>query len=332
MELLILINRAETQADVIAASDAHSVALGRRARVIGPGEVHLGIPYEVWLEHKDGSVDLTPPDRVPPRARATEALPARVPPPARTVTPPVVPDIAIGAVLDAGFQLMRRAPVPLLGVAVVLQLPPLLLATALENAPVSPSAWSLVLPMFAWSTLVQAMVVVALSQAYHGSMPHVLDGLRITARRSGPVIAASLLSGLLVILGMIVFIVPGLILMCRYFAVVPVVVLEGRGAWASLGRSGALAKGAGWSIFATIGLLQILTYIIGLGFDNVQRAGGLLASGAAAAQLVASTFLMVLSASVITALYYRLRVSKEGYDLQLLTDALDRQEPALAPA
>lgn len=58
MELLILLNRAVTHAEVAAAPEDRPRRWPPRARVIRPGESYLGLPYDAPRACKDQRVDL----------------------------------------------------------------------------------------------------------------------------------------------------------------------------------------------------------------------------------------------------------------------------------
>jgi hypothetical protein len=316
MELLILLNRAQTHADVIAAADAHAVPMGARARVIGPGESHLGIEYDVWLQHKDRTMDLF---------GAVQSAASRGPAPAPAPEP-----IRISAVLDGGFQLIRRSAVLMVALAAVWQCGLVLLGAVVAKQGAFGATVTFVTLALAWYGVVQATLITVASRAYHGTRPGLASVLREAARRTPAVVGGLVLAWSLVMLGLLFFIIPGLILMCRYYVVPAVVVLEGRGPWKALGRSGSLSEGNGGTIFMLAVLLEILATFITFGAQGLQSAGGIGASIATAASLVAGSFMFMLKAAVLTAFYYALRVSREAYDLELLADRLPAPEPVPA--
>lgn len=330
MELLILSNSAGTHADVVRASDHRTVPQGSRARVIGPGESYLGVSYEAWRDQLEQSVDLLV---MTSRTAGTPSARGHLGRPLAAGSRPDQPvNVVIGAVLDTAFQLIRRGALPLVALTAVLQIAPTLLAPELQRSP--STLWNLLWLGIGvvYAFLLQALIIVVLSEAYHGRKPNLLHAVRKVGRRGGAVIAAGLLVLLLVSLGSLALLVPGLILMCRYVAVPAVVLLEDGNPWKALGRSGALAEGAGWSIFATFGILQILSYFIRFGVKTVTVHGELPAALANAVILAANTFSMVLAAAVATAWYYALRVSREGYDVEMVMNALPGAGPVPAPA
>jgi hypothetical protein len=81
-------------------------------------------------------------------------------------------------------------------------------------------------------------------------------------------IVAGLLAGLGIALGLILLIVPGLFLLTIWSLIVPTIVLEGKSAGESFGRSRELVKGHGWQVFGviviTIGAVIVASIIVGL--------------------------------------------------------------------
>jgi hypothetical protein len=74
--------------------------------------------------------------------------------------------------------------------------------------------------------------------------------------RVGPrlpaLIAAGVLAAIGIVIGFILFIVPGLFLLTRWCLIVPAIVLEQKGAGDSFGRSNDLVKGASWPVLGVI--------------------------------------------------------------------------------
>jgi hypothetical protein len=90
-----------------------------------------------------------------------------------------------------------------------------------------------------------------------------------TFRRVQPklwtIVGAGLLAGLGIAAGFIVFIIPGLILLTWWCLIVPSIVLEGKPAMESFGRSRELVRGNGWNVFGVI----VLTILIVIAFSIV---------------------------------------------------------------
>ena len=130
-----------------------------------------------------------------------------------------------------------------------------------------------------------------------------------------PLVVAGLLAGLGIALGFMLFIVPGLILLTIWAVIGPVI--ERTSALESFGRSRALVRGHGWTVFAIVlitGLLSsIASSILQTAFSFLPRFLEILVGGTIAQAVVAP-----LMAIAIALTYFRLREAQE--------------EPAAVPA
>lgn len=88
----------------------------------------------------------------------------------------------------------------------------------------------------------------------------IADTFRKVQPRLPAIIAAGLLAGLGIALGFVLLIIPGLFLLTIWSMIVPAIVLEGKSAGESFGRSRELVRGNGWSVFGVI-VLAILVVI-----------------------------------------------------------------------
>jgi hypothetical protein len=121
-----------------------------------------------------------------------------------------------------------------------------------------------------------------------------------------PLVVAGLLAGLGIAVGFMLFLVPGLILLTIWAVIGPVIVLEGTGALESFGRSRALVRGHGWTVFAIVlitGLLSsIASSILQTAFSFLPRFLEILIGGTIAQAVVAP-----LMAIAIALTYFGLR-------------------------
>ena len=81
-------------------------------------------------------------------------------------------------------------------------------------------------------------------------------------------IVAGLLAGLGIALGFVLLIVPGLFLLTIWSLIVPSIVIEGKSAGESFGRSRELVRGNGWQVFGviviTIGVLIVASIVVSI--------------------------------------------------------------------
>ncbi len=75
-------------------------------------------------------------------------------------------------------------------------------------------------------------------------------------------------------------------------------------------------------------MLELFGFLVRRSVDPLERAGGVLGSVSVGVGFAGGAFLTVLSAAVITSVYYALRVAKEGYDIELLAAGPDSPAPA----
>ena len=140
-------------------------------------------------------------------------------------------------------------------------------------------------------------------------------------------------------LGLILFIIPGIIMMCRYSLAVPAAVLERLKTKDALKRSKFLSQGSGGRVLLIYFLMLILIWGISIGFGWV--LGMAIGAQALRQNLVArliQQFMGVIIGSAVgpvmtiafALLYYDQRVRKEAFDLEHMMSAL--QSPATASA
>lgn len=80
----------------------------------------------------------------------------------------------------------------------------------------------------------------------------------------GKLLGAGILAGLAIVVGLLLFIVPGLYLMTIWSVLIPVIVLEGRGVMEAFGRSRQLVRGNGWNVFGVIILTIVILIVVSI--------------------------------------------------------------------
>jgi hypothetical protein len=156
-------------------------------------------------------------------------------------------------------------------------------------------------------TLYQGMVV--------GLVRDVKDGRRDSSVRELfgyatpvllPLIAAGLLSGIGIGLGMVALIVPGLILLTIWAVIAPAIVIERHGVFAAFSRSRQLVRGSGWPVFGVIIVAFVISFVGAIVFSSIAASisdGPLVRIVFSA---LASTITAPIGALVAGVLYYRL--------------------------
>jgi hypothetical protein len=119
----------------------------------------------------------------------------------------------------------------------------------------------------------QGALVLAVDDVRDGradlSLTQTLD--RVTPHL-GTLVAAGLLAGIAIAIGLVLLIVPGLYLMTIWLLIVPAIMLENRGVGDSFGRSHELVRGYGWSVFGVIVLTVLIFIGVGIVFGFLDSA------------------------------------------------------------
>jgi hypothetical protein len=241
---------------------------------------------------------------------------------------------SVSELVDAAFALYRQNSAQYI-VAAAIGYGPLLVLQLLFADPAASmttgSAVGVLLLQLA-SVLTYALVTGLVSQLgsqyYLGETTDIGAVLRHVIRRVPAIVAASVMRGILYLIGFICLIVGAFYVAARYFAVTTVVVLEDKNAVDAFTRSSELSKGRKRHILNTLILVYVIYFILSTGVT--------LAAGITGSRILT---LIVISVFTITAypiigltemlLYYDARIRGEGFDLEQITRALDAQ-PATA--
>ena len=230
--------------------------------------------------------------------------------------------------LDASFQVVRARFWELALVALIITGP----ALALELV-----ASEDMLPLAQWlenflGNYVTAASVIIVSDAYLGREADIRGALSRTGRRAGSIFGAAWMRGLMIGIGILLCVVPGIIAMIVTFAMPMAVMLEGATASAAFDRSRALARDQWGRITLAYVLAFLLAFIAAIGLGVVvELAGGPEIVGRLV-EMLSSVLFAPLVAVVGTLLYYDLRIRKEGFDIEMLAAELGSLGPAEPPA
>jgi len=245
------------------------------------------------------------------------------------VTPALRP-LSLGEVLDVSFGLYRSLFAPLLVIAVICQSLPMALGVYIgaSGALFVNLALSLVYGVLAviLGSLGVAASTFVVSDAYLGRETSASVALHRAVSLLGRLVVISLLSSLLIGIGFMLLIVPGVILLSGLILSTVVAVLETTpSATAAMGRSWELTGGFRGKVLLTllVAFLLLLVPSIALGgIGAVFGAEGPFALLLLALESILQIFIYPFVYVVMTVLYYDLRVRKEGFDLELLASAL----------
>jgi uncharacterized membrane protein len=184
------------------------------------------------------------------------------------------------------------------------------------------------------SILVQAATTRIYSESYRGGSMSAGDALRHGMSRLPGMLGLTLLTTIGTFLGIILCIAPGVWLYAAWGVAPAALIAEPTSATKALGRSFNLVKGNWWRVFGLLVLAAVLVGVITGAVTAPLQIGATFGSGFAdnpefvfsGAYLALNTLVtgvvtaitLPFTAAVVVAIYYDLRVRKEGYDLERL--------------
>jgi hypothetical protein len=269
--------------------------------------------------------------------------------------------LSLGEILDRTFTLYRSHFVLFFGIAAIPQL--LVLALQLTQVflgltavtPGTPGAAPVIRPALTGASIVvgfatlivlsiayllsQGATVSAVAELYLGRTPAIGESFRKVRGDLGTLYGVALLNGLVVLVGLILLVIPGIYLLCRLMIAVPAAVLENLGPRSSLERSMALTKDAAGRAFLIFLLYIVLVFALAFLFQMPISFALVAARGNPAMLRVVVAVANVLNALSTTlvipvftiaasAFYFDLRIRKEAFDLQMMMNP----GGAIAPA
>ena len=241
----------------------------------------------------------------------------------------------IGEILRTAFQLYRRHWRTLLAIAAVVVVPLTLLQYGIghwfrsngqqlqDTAEVSTSFWAV-----ASASLLAALVALLLYQVLTGAITRTIatevagqdldleQSYRFGFARLGPILVVSVLVGLATLLGLIVFIIPGIYIGVRLAVSTQALIVEDKRGTEAMRRSWELVGGHWWHAAFTLLVAGLITAVVNAVITAPFSAGAWLVQGVAAA--VATIVTLPFGALVGVLLYLDLRARKEPLDLDTL--------------
>jgi hypothetical protein len=236
----------------------------------------------------------------------------------------VVGDFRVGRVFDRASSVYTRNFLIFTLVPMVAYLPSLLLpagAGAAQNRGWVITLLAVILAVML-GLLSQAILVYGSFQDMRGKQVNIGESFNVGIGRLVPILGLTILEGLGIMVGFMLLFIPGLILIAMWFVAVPACIVERRGPWQSLVRSGELTKGHRWKIFGVVILLYLISGIVGYVLTSVL--------GAVAGSVVATIAALIWNgvwgaffAVFVVVTYYELRVAKEGVDIEQIASVFD---------
>lgn len=218
-----------------------------------------------------GGFSAPPPPPPPPSAGGGGSLPAR----------------GLGDILSAAFEVYKANAAKLIGIVAIVVVPLSLIGALLTKVAFSANCTTVanglvtgkiceprngavvlfaavfgIAIAFVMSFVVQAAIARAAGEATVGDPVDANESYRWGFRHLGSVLLISLLAGLAILAGLILFVIPGLIIAIFLTVVIPALLFENKRGTESLSRSWNLVKGHFWHVVGVVIVTAIITGIV----------------------------------------------------------------------
>jgi hypothetical protein len=214
-----------------------------------------------------------------------------------------------GRVFERIFEIYREQFTLLVPAALILFIPVAILNGLVQTGGGALAALATAAISLIASYWYQGMVVEAVVDILDGRRDHTVGSLFSSVSPFiGTLIGAGILATIIIVIGFILIIVPGLIALTFLAVVAPAVVIDRAGVTGALTRSRELVSGQAWRVFGVIVVLFLITAVIG---GILSAIGGSASddsfAGYAVADLIVRVLLGPLTAIAATVIYVELR-------------------------
>lgn len=258
--------------------------------------------------------------------------------PANVSVPTTLEPLSAGQILDRALRLVSNHPGLMIGLAAISVVPTQILQTVAEvvsqglaeGDDVSVESLMLVLGSFigvllfsfVLGPLVTGASTYAVSEIFLGRTPTFGEALGRAWASFGRILSASIMVGLIVMGGTLLFIIPGIIWSFGLALYVPAIIVEGARAGESRRRSWELTRGYKGKvaiIYIAYGAVFFVAIMVGTFTAGLLGIESPVAIGLGTMVIVLLATPVIYAATVL--LYYDLRVRKENFDLEMLGHA-----------
>ena len=222
----------------------------------------------------------------------------------------------VGAVLGETFQVYAKNFPVFVGIGLLVMAPAIALQAVLQASPAA-SALAIVgtIVTVVLGYVAQGAMTYGVFQHTRGKPVEFGNCVSVGISRFAPLFVVGLCLGIMVTLGMLACLVPGIVLVVLFFVAIPATVIEKTGLPESFQRSLKLTEGNRWQVFAVFLVIAITSLVVSF---LPTFAAGLL--GSTVLQFVAYGVGTVLTAGIQAAaptlVYLHLRRIKETLDLE----------------
>ena len=235
--------------------------------------------------------------------------------------------MSFGEILDMGFQIVRNHFVQLVLIAAVIQVPLAILSVIATSystpggTPTAPSGGAIAGMVIAGLGFVvlmpfaQVAITYAIGEMYQGRTTTFGRAFHEAFSIFLPLLGTSLLSGVLIALGLLLLLIPGIWMILGQVVLSQVMIFERRFGMNGVRRTLELMKGQRARAFGISFLTAILVGVLGFAFGLV---GNLVTFTAPIASGIASAIGTAFGSAVAVVLYFDIRCRKEAFEIEHL--------------
>lgn len=233
--------------------------------------------------------------------------------------------------VDAAFQVYRRAPVQFMVAVAAVYVPWLVIRLVFDLNIVAPTPGAMAAidlnQIFLIAVVAVAIFVLAggvttviASSVYLDRPVDVLAAFGQVLRKFVPMVVATLMVVVFGVIGLMLFVIPAFYVIARFFAVRQIILLEDTGVGRAMRRTSSLSAGKKWHILATLFFVAVITLAIDAGVSMLIAR----VPSQVLVNLVSTAVAVVIGplfGIAETVLYYDLRIRKEGFDVEYMAGA-----------
>lgn len=236
--------------------------------------------------------------------------------------------MGVGDIFDTAFKLYQRRFLLFAVIALIVHVPYALITLVIgtpdnQDQVFATTIVTNVLFAFVIFPLGQAAMTVAVSKTVLGEPTSASSAFGDAAGRLMPLLLTMLLTGIAIVFGYILLIIPGIYLTLRYFFCTVIVVLEGHSGRGAMKRSAELVSGNYRKTINILLLLGLLSFILNFGLGFVLGTLQVSVALSEVILLVAQALFLPIQTTALLLFYYDLRVRKEAFDLDQLAQSMD---------
>jgi hypothetical protein len=233
---------------------------------------------------------------------------------------------SITEIIDAAFLLYRQDALRYILITAVAYAPMLVFQLVFLD----PTSVSLTTGLFGFASyvvgffsfaLMSASLVRLSAEAYLGRDMEIGAAIREVLPRVPSILAGTLIRIILIFISALALIIPAFWMFARTFAVTPIIVQERADVARALNRSAQLSNNRKLAILGCYALTFLIFYVVTLAFGFVAAlvGGGILFT---LITTVATVVIYPVIGIMEMVLYYDSRIRAEGYDVELMANAL----------